>query len=109
MPNRCTPSRPSRRWTRASPEPGRPGPVAATARRAVPRQRRAVRREATTARGTNMSAITLYGVCAVGFMMVMYALEHRHPRFILGFAIGCLLSTAYAFLSGACPFALVAG
>jgi len=54
-----------------------------------------------------MSAITLYGVCAVGFMMVMYALEHRHPRFILGFAIGCLLSSAYGFLSGAWPFGVV--
>ena len=44
-----------------------------------------------------MSMVTVFGVCAVGFMMLMYALEHRHPRFILGFAIGCLLSSAYGF------------
>ncbi len=54
-----------------------------------------------------MSAVTLFGVCAVTFMMLMYALEHRHPRFILGFAIGCLLSSAYGFLSGAWPFGVV--
>jgi hypothetical protein len=54
-----------------------------------------------------MNAITLFGVCAVGFMMLMYALEHRHPRFILAFAIGCLLSSAYGFLSGAWPFGVV--
>jgi hypothetical protein len=54
-----------------------------------------------------MSAVTLFGVCAVGFMMLMYALEHRHPRFILGFALGCILSSAYGFLSGAWPFGVV--
>jgi hypothetical protein len=40
-------------------------------------------------------------------MMLMYALERRHPRFILGFAAGCLLSSAYGFLSGAWPFGVV--
>ena len=35
-----------------------------------------------------MSVVTLYGVCAVTFMMVMYALEHRGRRFIMGFAVG---------------------
>ncbi len=52
-------------------------------------------------------AITIYGVCAVSFMMAMYALERRHPRYILGFALGCLLSSAYGFLSGAWPFGVV--
>jgi len=28
-------------------------------------------------------AVTIYGVCAVSFMMTMYALESRHPRYIL--------------------------
>ena len=37
----------------------------------------------------------------------MYALERRDPRFILGFAIGCILSSAYGFLSGAWPFGVV--
>jgi hypothetical protein len=31
--------------------------------------------------------ITIYGVVAVTFMMTMYALERRHPAFILAFAV----------------------
>ena len=48
--------------------------------------------------------ITLYGIAAVSFMMAMYALEHRHPRYVLAFAAGCALSSSYGFLSGAWPF-----
>ena len=51
--------------------------------------------------------ITIYGVVAVTFMMTMYALERRHPVFILAFAIGCLASAAYGFLAGAWPFGVV--
>ena len=51
-------------------------------------------------------AITIYGVCAVTFMMVMYALEGRDRRFIAAFAAGCLLSSVYGFLAGAWPLAL---
>jgi hypothetical protein len=51
--------------------------------------------------------ITLYGVLALGFMMVMYALERRGRIFILAFAVGCLLSSVYGFLSGAWPFGMV--
>jgi hypothetical protein len=40
-------------------------------------------------------------------MMVMYALERRHPRYVLAFAVGCLLSSAYGFLAGAWPFGVV--
>lgn len=54
-----------------------------------------------------MSPITIYGVCAVSFMMVMYALEPRGRVFVLAFAPGCLLSSAYGFLSGAWPFGVV--
>jgi hypothetical protein len=54
-----------------------------------------------------MSVVTLYGVCAVTFMMVMHALEHRGRRFIMGLAVGCLLSSLYGFLSGAWPFGVV--
>jgi hypothetical protein len=53
------------------------------------------------------SAITVFGVTAVTFMMAMYAFERRHPGFVLAFAIGCLLSSAYGFLSGAWPFGVV--
>ena len=52
-------------------------------------------------------AITIYGVIAVTFMMTMYALERRGPRYILGFAAGCVLSSVYGFLSGAWPFGVV--
>ncbi len=51
--------------------------------------------------------ITTFGAIAVTFMMVMYALERRHPGFVLAFAVGCLLSSAYGFLSGAWPFGVV--
>jgi hypothetical protein len=55
----------------------------------------------------NSLTITAFGVIAVTFMMVMYALERRHPRFVLAFAVGCLLSSVYGFLSGAWPFGVV--
>ena len=55
----------------------------------------------------NSPTITAFGVVAVTFMMVMYALERRHPRFVLAFAVGCLLSSVYGFLSGAWPFGVV--
>ncbi len=51
--------------------------------------------------------ITFYGVVAVSFMMVMYALERRARRYIVGFALGCVLSSVYGFLSGAWPFGVV--
>ena len=51
--------------------------------------------------------VTLYGVCALTFMMLMYALERRGQRFVLLFAIGCVLSSVYGFLSGAWPFGAV--
>ena len=52
-------------------------------------------------------AITVFGVLAVTFMMMMYTLERRHPGFVLAFAVGCLLSSAYGFLAGAWPFGVV--
>ena len=52
-------------------------------------------------------AVTIYGVVAVTFMMVMYALESRGRLFIAGFACGCALSSLYGFLSGAWPFGVV--
>jgi len=52
-------------------------------------------------------ALTTYGVLALTFMMTMYGLEGRHPRFVLAFAAGCLLASSYGFLSGAWPFGAV--
>ena len=51
--------------------------------------------------------VTVFGACAVTFMMVMYALERRGNAFVLAFALGCALSSAYGFLSGAWPFGVV--
>lgn len=52
-------------------------------------------------------AVTIYGVAALTFMMLMYAFERRGPLFVLLFALGCLLSSGYGFLSGAWPFGVV--
>ena len=54
-----------------------------------------------------MDPVTLFGVLAVSFMMIMYWLEPRHAAFVLAFAVGCLLSSVYGFLSGAWPFGVV--
>ena len=54
-----------------------------------------------------MDPVTIYGIAVLSFMMLMYALERRDPRFILAFALGCALSSAYGFLSGAWPFGVV--
>ena len=50
---------------------------------------------------------TIYGVCAVTFMMTMYALERRGRPFVLAFAIGCVLSSVYGFWSGVWPFGVL--
>jgi hypothetical protein len=39
--------------------------------------------------------------------MAMYALESRGRRYIALFALGCALSSAYGFLTGAWPFGVV--
>jgi hypothetical protein len=54
-----------------------------------------------------MDPLTLCGVAALTFMMLMYALESRGRLVILAFAVGCALSSAYGFLSGAWPFGIV--
>jgi hypothetical protein len=51
--------------------------------------------------------LTLFGASALTFMMLMYALERRHRLFILAFAVGCALSSAYGFLAGTWPFGVV--
>jgi hypothetical protein len=53
--------------------------------------------------------LTVFGACAVTFMMVMYALEGRGRRFVLAFAGGCALSSTYGFLAGTWPFGIVEG
>jgi hypothetical protein len=53
--------------------------------------------------------LTVFGVCALTFMMIMYAVERRAPTFIFGFAVGCAMASVYGFLSGAWPFGVVEG
>jgi hypothetical protein len=51
--------------------------------------------------------LTAFGAAAVTFMMLMYALERRGPRFVAAFAVGCALSSVYGFLAGTWPFGIV--
>ncbi|MDQ2967215.1 MAG: hypothetical protein M3R37_02720 [Actinomycetota bacterium] len=51
--------------------------------------------------------LTVFGATALSLMMLMYALERRHRGFVLAFACGCLLSSAYGFLAGTWPFGVV--
>jgi hypothetical protein len=54
-----------------------------------------------------MDALTLFGRFAVTAMLVCYALEERHPLYILGFAGACALGSVYGLLQGASPFGIV--
>jgi hypothetical protein len=54
-----------------------------------------------------MDWLTVFGVAALAFMLLMYALEPRGRRFVAFFAAGCALSSAYGFWSGAWPFGVV--
>jgi hypothetical protein len=51
--------------------------------------------------------VTLFGLGALTFMMVMYALEERGRVVVIGFAAGCVLAGAYGLMIGAWPFAAV--
>jgi len=55
----------------------------------------------------DVDPLTAFGVAALTFMMLMYALESRGRGFILAFALGCALSSAYGFLSSTWPFGVV--
>jgi hypothetical protein len=57
--------------------------------------------------GRKMSGLTLFGLFATSSMVVCYSFENRSPWFVLGFAVSCLLGSAYGFLQGAWPFGLV--
>jgi len=66
-----------------------------------------VRRHLRRGKGHTALMLTAFGVLALTFMLVMYALERRSPRFVLAFAGGCALSSAYGFLAGTWPFGVV--
>ena len=54
-----------------------------------------------------MSELTAFGFVAVTAMMLFYWLEDRWSGFTLAFALACLASSAYGWLSGAWPFGVV--
>ena len=54
-----------------------------------------------------MDRLSLFGLFAVSLMLACYALEARHPLYVLGFAVACALGSIYGFLQGAWPFGLV--
>jgi hypothetical protein len=56
-----------------------------------------------------MDALTLFGLAAVGLMLLFYAFEQRSPWCVLGFAAACAMGSVYGFLQGAWPFGLVEG
>lgn len=59
--------------------------------------------------GLKMDRLTLFGLFAVSAMLFCYAFEARSRWFILGFALACVMGSAYGFLQGAWPFGLVEG
>ena len=93
---------------------GRAGLPPASGSQRAHRRRRRVRRVHAGRRRTGhqhrcgVVAVTLYGVAALTFMMMMYARRSAVvARFVLLFALGCALSSVYGFLSGAWPFGVV--
>ena len=50
-----------------------------------------------------MDLLTLYGLVAVGLMLIFYAVEDRSPWFVLAFAGSCVMASSYGFLQGAWP------
>ncbi|HXG71658.1 MAG TPA: hypothetical protein VNJ04_13710, partial [Gemmatimonadaceae bacterium] len=73
-------------------------------------RRKSQRRAVTSPNGhivDRMSLLTFFGLFAVTAMLIFYALETRSHWFILAFAGGCLLGSAYGFLQGAWPFGVV--
>lgn len=54
-----------------------------------------------------MDLLTLYGIAALGFMLLCYVVEERAAVWTLLFAFGCALSAGYGFAQGAWPFGVV--
>jgi hypothetical protein len=54
-----------------------------------------------------MTALTLFGACAVALMMFFYALEERAPSYTFGFALACIAASVYGWLAGTWPFGVV--
>jgi hypothetical protein len=55
----------------------------------------------------SLDGLTAFGAVALGAMMLFYALEAGSPWFLIAFALACCSASAYGFLQGAWPFAVV--
>lgn len=49
------------------------------------------------------------GLVAVFIMVGAYAMEGRHPIYVLIFAFGCALAAIYAWFIGSMPFVVAEG
>jgi hypothetical protein len=54
-----------------------------------------------------MDGLTWFGLLALSFTLLCYALESRSNWWTLGFAAGCVLGSVYGFRQGAWPFGVV--
>ena len=54
-----------------------------------------------------MDALSAFGLFAVAFTLLCYAMEARSHWWTLGFAAGCVMGSVYGFLQGAWPFGLI--
>lgn len=55
----------------------------------------------------SLDRLTVFGIFSVSLTLLCYTLEKRHTLWILGFSIGCILSSIYGFLQGAWPFGII--
>jgi hypothetical protein len=48
-----------------------------------------------------MDTLTAFGLVAVAAMLGCYAVADRSPRWVIGFAIACVMCSTYGFLQRA--------
>lgn len=53
--------------------------------------------------------VETFGLLAVCFMVLFYAIEERAPIFTLAFSAACMSAAFYAFLIGSFPFMIAEG
>ena len=58
-------------------------------------------------REPTVMGIEIFGAIAVTAMMLFYALEHRSPYCVLGFAVSCAAAALYGVLIQSWPFATI--
>jgi hypothetical protein len=54
-----------------------------------------------------VNAFIYYGVIALSFILLTYALDSRGRRVIVPLALGCALASAYGFASGSWSFGVI--